>query len=158
MQYAFYRYNSSYIKIGHESDLIFSIKLTNDIDCMNTQTKITDSAFSQLKEYFLGHRKTFSLPVVIQGTSFQQKVYNALLQIKYGETTTYKELASKIESPKAYRAVGSACRGNPLWIIVPCHRVLGSNKKLVGYAGGLEMKNRLLNLENSTIQNEKTRK
>ena len=157
MQYAFYRYKSSYIKIGHESDLIFSIKLTDEIDSSNTQTKITDSAFSQLKEYFLGRRKTFDLPIAIQGTTFQQKVYTALQQLNYGETTTYKALAAKVGSPKAFRAVGSACHSNPLWIVVPCHRVLGSNKKLVGYAGGLEMKDSLLNLEKSTIQSEKTR-
>lgn len=155
MQYAYYKYKSGYIRIGHFHDLIFSIKLTNEIDSVNTHTKTTDTAFSQLKEYFSGKRQAFSLPIQIQGTPFQQKVYTALMQVKYGETTTYKELATKVGSPKAYRAVGSACHSNPLWIVVPCHRVIGTDKKLVGYAGGLEMKSALLTLEQRTIQSKK---
>jgi methylated-DNA-[protein]-cysteine S-methyltransferase len=82
-----------------------------------------------------------------KGTEFQQKVWAALCEIPYGETRTYGEIAAAIGSPKAARAVGMACNRNPVWITIPCHRVVGSNGSLTGYAGGLEMKKFLLELE-----------
>ncbi|MBL4822560.1 MAG: methylated-DNA--[protein]-cysteine S-methyltransferase [Colwellia sp.] len=98
----------------------------------------------QLTEYFSGERKQFDLPLAATGTPFQKKVWQALCAIKQGETKTYGWLAKKINNEKAVRAVGSANGANPIALIVPCHRVIGSNGKLTGYAGGLALKAKLL--------------
>ena len=98
----------------------------------------------QLTEYFTGERIRFDLPLAATGTPFQQKVWHALCSIKQGETKTYAWLAKKINNEKAVRAVGSANGANPIALIVPCHRVIGSNGKLTGYAGGLALKAKLL--------------
>lgn len=108
---------------------------------------VIKKAFEQLEEYFTRKRKAFDLPLRPQGTEFQRRVWAALLDIPYGETRTYKEVAIKVGSPKAFRAVGMANNKNPLPIVIPCHRVIGSNKKLIGYEGGLEIKKRLLMVE-----------
>jgi methylated-DNA-[protein]-cysteine S-methyltransferase len=102
---------------------------------------------NQLKEYFTGKRKVFDLPLDPIGTSFQQMVWNELRQIPFGETRSYGELAIKIGSPKASRAIGAANGKNPISIVVPCHRVIGKNGKLTGFAGGLGSKEILLKLE-----------
>ncbi len=104
-------------------------------------------ACRQLDEFFAGQRKAFDLPLKPLGTAFQLKVWRELLRIPYGQTSTYGELAKKLGNPRACRAVGAANGRNPLPIIVPCHRVIGSNGKLTGFAGGLEVKKRLLELE-----------
>ena len=109
----------------------------------------------QLDEYFLGLRQNFDLPLNPKGTAFQQKVWQALLQIPYGQTASYKEIACKIGNEKAYRAVGLANHNNPIGIIIPCHRVVGANGNLTGYAGGLEKKQKLLELEQRVISNQK---
>lgn len=101
----------------------------------------------QLKQYFTGKRKKFSVPLDMRGTHFQRSVWQALLDIPFGETRTYGELAKQLGNPQAMRAVGAANGKNPISIIVPCHRVIGSGGKLSGFAGGLEAKERLLNLE-----------
>jgi methylated-DNA-[protein]-cysteine S-methyltransferase len=101
----------------------------------------------QFDEYFRGARTRFDLPMAPQGTVFQQQVWRALLSIPYGRTLSYGEIAKAIGSPNAFRAVGLANGRNPLAIIVPCHRVIGANGKLVGFAGGLECKQTLLSLE-----------
>lgn len=101
----------------------------------------------QLLEYFSGQRKTFDLTLDFQGTEFQKSVWNALLQIPFGKTRSYKQIAESIGNVKAVRAVGAANGKNPISIIAPCHRVIGANGKLVGFAGGLENKNILLSLE-----------
>jgi methylated-DNA-[protein]-cysteine S-methyltransferase len=101
----------------------------------------------QLKDYFGGRRTSFSLPLDFQGTEFQKKVWAALLTIPFGETRSYAEIAKQIKNPKAVRAVGAANGRNPLSIVAPCHRVVGSNGKLTGFAGGLDVKARLLALE-----------
>ncbi len=101
----------------------------------------------QLQDYFTGTRKTFSLPLTFGGTAFQNRVWKALAAIPYGETRTYAELARQIGHPQAVRAVGTANGKNPLAIVVPCHRVIGSNGKLTGFAGGLENKAWLLDSE-----------
>lgn len=98
----------------------------------------------QLDEYFANKRKTFELALAPKGTTFQQQVWRALTQIPYGETTSYGWLAKKINNEKAVRAVGSANGANPIALIIPCHRVIGSNGKLTGYAGGLSLKAKLL--------------
>lgn len=101
----------------------------------------------ELDEYFEGKRKTFDIELAPEGTDFQKKVWSELLKIPYGETCTYKDIATAIGNPNASRAVGGANNKNPIPIIVPCHRVIGANKSLVGYAYGLEVKKYLLNLE-----------
>jgi methylated-DNA-[protein]-cysteine S-methyltransferase len=101
----------------------------------------------QLGEYFAGKRKTFSVPLDMRGTSFQKNVWHALLAIPFGETRSYGQLAKQLGNPQAVRAVGAANGRNPISIIVPCHRVIGSSGKLTGFAGGLETKAHLLNLE-----------
>ena len=107
-------------------------------------TPLISSAKRQLDEYFQGKRKSFDLPLAPSGTQFQQKVWNALCTIPYGETRSYKEIAAQIQNPKGCRAVGMANNRNPIMIIIPCHRVIGSNGSLVGYAGGLDIKQWLL--------------
>ena len=101
----------------------------------------------QLDEYFAGKRREFSLPLDMRGTRFQRDVWEALLAIPFGETRSYGELAKKLGSPAASRAVGAANGRNPISIVVPCHRVIGASGKLTGFAGGLDLKARLLEIE-----------
>ncbi len=101
----------------------------------------------QLSEYFAGKRQQFGLPLDFEGTEFQQKVWQALLSIPFGETRSYRDIAAQVGNVKAVRAVGAANGKNPISIIVPCHRVVGANGKLVGFAGGLENKDILLKIE-----------
>lgn len=110
-------------------------------------SSLAQLACGQLNEYFAGRRKSFDLPLHLKGTDFQRKVWNALREIPYGETRSYKQIAEEINHPKACRAVGGANHNNPVLIIVPCHRVIGSNKSLTGFGCGLPAKEFLLNLE-----------
>ena len=100
-----------------------------------------------MNEYFNKEREQFELPLSPQGTEFQLKVWSALREIPYGETCSYKDIAIKLGNEKASRAVGMANNRNPIAIFVPCHRVIGANGKLVGYAGGLDIKEKLLEME-----------
>jgi methylated-DNA-[protein]-cysteine S-methyltransferase len=109
--------------------------------------KILAEAERQLLEYFAGKRSGFDLPLDFNGTPFQKKVWAALCDIPFGETRSYADIAREVGSPKAVRAVGSANGKNPLSIVAPCHRVIGKNGKLTGFAGGLEVKEFLLGLE-----------
>lgn len=114
--------------------------------------EVLEDAVYQLQEYFEGSRTTFQLPLNPQGTDFQKRVWNALLKIPYGKTTSYLELSKKLGDVKAIRAVAAANGKNPLWIVVPCHRVIGSNGDLIGYAGGLHRKKWLLEHESPARQ------
>lgn len=105
----------------------------------------------QFMEFFNGRRTVFEFPVDVRGTSFQLSVWDELGKIPYGQTRSYLDIAKAILKPAASRAVGAAVGANPVWIVVPCHRVVGSNGSLTGYRGGLEMKNRLLRLENNNL-------
>ena len=116
-------------------------------DYQEKDTKLLLEAKKQLEEYFEGKRKVFDLPLKQEGTEFQKKVWEALEKIPYGETRTYKEVAKMVGNEKASRAIGLANNKNNIPIIVPCHRVIGSDGKLVGYALGLDMKRYLLDLE-----------
>ncbi len=115
-------------------------------------TPLLMQAQTQIQEYLAGSRLEFTLPVRTQGTDFQKRVWEALKKIPYGETRTYKQIAEEAGSPKGARAVGMACNKNPILLVVPCHRVIGSDGKLVGFGCGLPMKKALLALENDTIQ------
>ena len=140
--------NISLYLVATETHLI-NIQFTQPQKALLLTTELLSMATFQLDEYFLGKRTTFSLPFKLTGTPFQLAVWKELQNIPYGQTTSYKEIAQKINKPKAYRAVGMANNKNPLPIIIPCHRVIGSNGKLIGYAGGLKLKNYLLELEKS---------
>jgi len=129
------------------------------ISVLNTQEPITDivpevleDAVYQLNEYFSGDRKAFHLDLNPQGTDFQKKVWKALLEIPYGKTHSYMQLSKTLGDPKAIRAVAAANGKNPLWIVVPCHRVIGSDGSLTGYAGGLHRKKWLLEHESPAKQ------
>lgn len=108
---------------------------------------------TELTEYLLGKRQTFTLPTALEGTAFQKNVWNALTAIPYGRTCSYSDIASELNKPAAVRAVGTAIGANPLLITVPCHRVVGKNGALTGYRGGLDMKAQLLQLERSCSGN-----
>ena len=110
---------------------------------------------NQLDQYFSGERKAFELPLLFAGTDFQKTVWNALLEVEYGATSTYLRLSEKLNNKDAIRAVASANGANAISIIVPCHRIIGSDGELVGYAGGLPAKQKLLELENSDIMKAK---
>ncbi len=110
------------------------------------------TCYKQLCEYLKRNRKSFDLPLNPKGTDFQKKVWSESTKISYGETKSYKQIAESIKSPKAYRAVGLVNNKNPIPIIIPCHRVVGSNGDLVGYAGGLHRKKFLLDLEQTTTE------
>jgi methylated-DNA-[protein]-cysteine S-methyltransferase len=119
-------------------------------DQKNTPTNtcnVLNQCKKQLNEYFSGKRKSFSLPLDSKGTDFQKSIWSALVDIPFGKTVSYGDIANVINNPKAVRAVGAANGKNPISIIVPCHRVIGSNGKLTGYAWGLERKSWLLNHE-----------
>ena len=107
----------------------------------------------QLQAYFAGALQQFSVPLAAIGTPFQKQVWRALTRIPFGETRSYQQIAQQIDNPKAVRAVGAANRCNPISIIVPCHRVIGANGHLTGFAGGLEAKSYLLNIEKSWARN-----
>lgn len=111
------------------------------------ETALMKEAKQQLDEYLKGERKEFSIPLDPEGTEFQKRDWKALCTIPYGETRSYKEIAEQIGCTKGYRAVGLANNRNPISIFIPCHRVIGSNGKLVGYGGGLDIKEKLLKLE-----------
>lgn len=118
----------------------------------NQQHPMLHQVKQQLQEYFAGQRQQFDLPLDFQGTAFQQQVWQALLEIPYGETRSYKQIAFQLGNEKAVRAVGAANGKNPISIIAPCHRVIGSGGALVGFAGGLDKKQILLSLEQGQIQ------
>ena len=111
-----------------------------------------DQAQQELEEYFAGRRKLFSVPLSIHGTPFQESVWRALIEVPYGETISYGELARRVNNPKACRAVGMANHVNRIPIFIPCHRVVGANGKLTGYAGGLEIKRMLLKTEGIDVK------
>lgn len=114
--------------------------------------KLIKQAQKQIAEYFSGKRKLFDLPLGLEGTAFQKSVWDALATIPYGTAVTYGTIARQIGNPKAVRAVGSAIGKNPISIMIPCHRVIGTNKSLTGYAGGLDRKQSLLHLEGFRLQ------
>ena len=136
--------------------LVNVVKTKEDIEEMaknsiQKETSLIKNTKQQLDEYFAGKRKKFDIPIKLDGTDFQIKVWKELLKIPYGETCSYLDIAKRIGNPKASRAVGMANNKNKIIIIVPCHRVIGSNKKLVGYACGLDVKEKLLELERGNL-------
>lgn len=123
------------------------LKKEEKIEGQRKETTLIKKAYLQIQEYLEGKRKKFDLPLLMQGTKFQIKVWKALTTIPYGETRSYQEIAKQVGNEKAARAVGMANHNNPIILVVPCHRVIGKNKKLVGFGAGLEVKEILLNIE-----------
>ncbi len=134
------------IKIGYINHVVTMIQKVEEDETFENRNLFTDDVYVQLQEYFSGKRKKFDFDLEIKGTEFQKKVWYELLKIPYGEVITYKELAKRVGNDKASRAVGNANNKNKIGIVIPCHRVIGSNHKLVGYAGGLDMKQFLIEL------------
>ena len=135
------------VTLVEEDGALLAISTHHVYEGICQETTLIKEAHQQLSEYLKGERKSFDLPLRMKGTDFQQRVWNALLGIPYGETRSYKQIAEAIGNPKAVRAVGMANNRNPLLIVVPCHRVIGADGKLVGYGAGIEKKEFLLRLE-----------
>lgn len=122
--------------------------------CVSDCTPLLLEARQQLLDYFSGNRTVFTIPLEPAGTAFQKLVYQALCEIPFGQVRSYKEIAQQTGHPKAYRAVGMANHCNPIAIFIPCHRVIGHDGRLTGYAGGLDVKRRLLALEGCRLRDE----
>lgn len=144
-----YIYNTEIgkIQIVEESGVIIGVNFNTDTNIRKQESKLIRTTYLQIKEYLQEKRKEFDIPIKMYGTEFQKKVWKELQKIPYGETRSYKQIAENIGNSKACRAVGMANHNNPIAIIIPCHRVIGTNDKLVGYAGGIDIKQKLLNLE-----------
>ncbi len=138
------------IGITEENGLVTKLFFETDSipeDITIKETAVIKEAFHQLEAYLGGELQTFSLPLSPQGTDFMRTVWNALCAVPYGKTASYKEIAIAAGSPKAARAVGLANNKNPIPLFIPCHRIIGTNGKLVGYRGGLDIKKILLDIE-----------
>lgn len=133
--------------IVEEEDAVVAIDVVKERQEEERPSEVTDWAARELHEYLEGERRAFTFPYRLVGTPFRLQVWKELEKVPYGETTTYKRLAEAIGRPGAYHAVGGAVGANPLGIVVPCHRVIGTNGSLTGYAWGLPMKEALLELE-----------
>jgi methylated-DNA-[protein]-cysteine S-methyltransferase len=127
------------------------IKKNLKAEFLEQDDKVLEKTRKQLDEYFDGYRKEFDIPLLMVGTDFQKSVWNALMEAPYGETSTYLQLAKNIGNEKSVQAVASANGANAIALIIPCHRIIGSDGGLVGYGGGLPIKKRLLKLEQSIL-------
>ena len=145
----YYQTKIGRIKIAQEGDAIVEINVTDSVKKSEKETPLIKKTIKEIEEYFEGKRKFFDIPISIKGTEFQEKVWKALLKIPYGETKSYEDIAKMIGCPKGARAVGMANHNNKIIIIIPCHRVIGKNGKLIGYAGGLPVKEKLLQIESN---------
>ena len=135
------------LTVGSTDRGIASIQFGNHTDGDGSESSLDRDTAKQLTEYFQGERTRFELPLDVEGTPFQKAVWMELLQIPYGETRSYGDIAKAIGKPGAARAVGMANHDNPIAVVIPCHRVVGSNGSLTGYAGGLHLKAQLLSIE-----------
>jgi methylated-DNA-[protein]-cysteine S-methyltransferase len=144
-----YTYNSRLgpILIGYDDEYILSLRFDREQTQEYIHNQVIGRCIEQLNRYFDGSLREFDLPLNPEGTRFQKAVWKALNGIGYGQTATYGEIAAAIGNPKAARAVGGANNKNPIWIIIPCHRIIGSCGKMVGYGGGVDRKAALLSLE-----------
>lgn len=146
----YYPYNLTIlgkIYIAEDNGFITNISF-KELKTKKEETPLIKKTYQELKEFLNKKRKTFDIPILPNGTNFQKRVWEELLKIPYGQTVTYKNIAQRIGNEKACRAVGMANNKNPIVIIIPCHRVVGANNNLTGYSGGVEIKQKLLELEN----------
>lgn len=146
-QFAYYESPFGILKIGYREGFITHIRIVPARDGLGNPSPLSDLAAAELMAYFHGSLQAFDFPIMPEGTAFQKAVWEALRKIPYGETRTYGGIAAAIGNPGAARAVGHACNQNPIWIAIPCHRVLGADQSLTGYAGGTDLKKKLLELE-----------
>lgn len=148
MYYSYFESPCGLLKIVADETYLREIKFLKhkEQEILNGN-HITDETCKQLSEYFFERRKIFSLDLILEGTEFQKKVWTALREIPYGSTATYKDIATAIGADKAYRAVGNANNKNKIGIVIPCHRVIGSDGSLTGYAGGMDVKKFLIEHE-----------
>ena len=151
-QIAYFKTPLGITEISGDENGIAIISVSDEGEISNNIPEALQEAVSQLTDYFEGKRTDFDFKLNPKGTEFQQKVWQALLEIPFGKTMSYRELSKKLGDVKAIRAVASANGKNPLWIVVPCHRVIGTDGSLTGYAGGLWRKKWLLEHENPTTQ------
>ena len=158
MFYKIYNFEIGRILIVENEDYIVKVEFLNDKNQLlnkkygtEKETMLIRKTKLELMEYFDGKRRKFDIPIKLDGTEFQVKVWKELLKLPYGETCSYLDIAKKIGNPNAARAVGMANNKNKIQIIIPCHRVIGSNKKLIGYAGGIKIKEKLLKLERDNL-------
>ena len=158
MFYKIYNFKIGKILIVEDENYIVKVEFLNDKNQLlnkkygtEKETMLIRKTKLELMEYFDGKRRKFGIPIKLDGTEFQVKVWKELLKLPYGETCSYLDIAKKIGNPNAARAVGMANNKNKIQIIIPCHRVIGSNKKLIGYAGGIKIKEKLLKLEKDNI-------
>ncbi|CDM68217.1 methylated-DNA-protein-cysteinemethyltransferase [Clostridium bornimense] len=147
-----FSYNTSIGKVNvvEEDGFLTYVSISENFvieDATIKETTLIKETIGQINDFLAGRRREFDLPLLPKGTEFQKKVWRELQNIPYGTTCSYKDIAEKIGSPKAARAVGRANNKNPIILIIPCHRVVGSDGRLVGYGAGLELKERLLALE-----------
>ncbi|MDR0558801.1 MAG: methylated-DNA--[protein]-cysteine S-methyltransferase [Prevotellaceae bacterium] len=148
----FIKFSANWILINADGQNITTIRFVKAQEVLNENVETplpahVEKCIEELKEYFEGKRKKFTFPMKQQGSDFQHKVWNVLMDIPYGEVISYCDLAVRLGNPNIARAVGGANRKNKLWIAVPCHRVIGKNGDLTGYAGGLEIKRWLIEHE-----------
>lgn len=151
MQVLYYQSPIGKLKLTAEGEYLTEIRFSETYEGNVTGHPVLDQAAAQLSEYFKGNRTEYDLPLKTEGTEFQQEVWDALLTIPYGTTLTYLELARKLGDENVIRAVGRANGQNPIPVIIPCHRVIGSNGKLTGYSGGIERKRWLLQHEGALL-------
>lgn len=141
------------LRIDASNDGVTGLVFVNEVAAEVNPNAITDHAKEELSDYFAGKLQTFSVPLAPKGTDFQQSVWQSLLTIPFGESVSYQQIANRINNSKAVRAVGAANGKNPIAIIVPCHRVIGKNGSLTGYAWGTDNKAWLLNHEMVILNN-----
>ncbi|MGL5979740.1 MAG: methylated-DNA--[protein]-cysteine S-methyltransferase [Phocaeicola sp.] len=151
--WAFYTLSIGVVAVKQDGEIITAVCMASQLheEYINRPTKLTNQVAAELEDYLLGVRTTFSFDYQGEGTLFQKRVWAELCKIPYGKTCSYKEVAIALGVPNAARAVGAANRKNPLLIVVPCHRVIGSAGKLTGYVAGVELKKKLLALESQHL-------
>ena len=148
MKITYMSFENISLEIITENDKLKRIEFVKSYQEVNEDDSFQKKIKKELLEYFEGKRRKFGIPLEVEGTEFQKKVWVEMAKIPFGETMSYGELAEKIGCPKGARAVGLACNKNKIPIIIPCHRVVGKNGNLTGFAGGLDVKAQLLKLEN----------
>lgn len=151
MTYYSYDTKIGTITIICDGNFVSEIRFGNEGEGIRKNSYVSNLAIREISDYLDGKRKVFNIKVKPDGTDFQKSVWDMMMKIPYGKTKTYKELAMLIGDPNASRAIGNACNKNPIPIVIPCHRVIGSDGDLTGYAGGLDIKKYLLNLETNNI-------
>lgn len=156
MEYVYFKTRIGILELIIQDNFLISLKPSNKTVLTTNISLLAEKVIKQVNEYFSGKRKVFDLPLKQEGTKFQQTIWDQLIKIPYGETVSYYDIAKQVNNEKAVRAVGNANGKNNIFIIIPCHRVIGKNGSLTGYAFGTKLKKELLDLEqefNKTANN-----